>query len=116
MSARSRDLDRLKIPGSVREVLKEFLARVRDVLGEAEVYLFGSYARGDWLYDSDLDLVVVSPRFRGLDLGKRHVMVRDLISSKVSVELLLYTPEEFERVRRRSTIIRDAMKYWVRLL
>ena len=61
-------------------------------------------------------MVTEIPRFRGMSLGERYVIVRKLLPSDKSVELLLYTPEEFERVRRRSAIIRDAMKYWVRIL
>ena len=36
-----------------------------------EAYLFGSWARGDWLVDSDVDVVVVSPDFRGVPWLKR---------------------------------------------
>ena len=32
----------------------------------SEAYLFGSYARGDWLEESDVDLIVVSPGFEGV--------------------------------------------------
>ncbi len=92
------------------------MKRVREVLGEVEVYLFGSYARGDWIEDSDLDLVVVSPYFKGLTIGERYVIVRELLPKDVGVEMLLYTPEEFERVKKRSVVIQDAMEYWVRLL
>jgi predicted nucleotidyltransferase len=34
---------------------------VRDAAPDAEVFLFGSYARGDANEDSDLDLLVVEP-------------------------------------------------------
>jgi predicted nucleotidyltransferase len=104
------------IPESVAAVLEEFVRRVRELLGEAEVYLFGSYARGDWLVDSDIDIIVVSDKFRGMELGERYVMVRSLLPTTVSVDLLLYTREEFERARRRSIIVGDAEEYWIKLL
>lgn len=47
-----------------RRVLEE-LRRLAGELG-AVVYLFGSYARGDFLLDSDVDIVVVSSRFEGV--------------------------------------------------
>ncbi|AEM39094.1 DNA polymerase beta domain protein region [Pyrolobus fumarii 1A] len=97
-------------------MLAEIVERVRAVLGEAQVYLFGSYARGDWLEDSDIDLIIVSPRFRGLDPGKRYAMIRELLPGDVSLEILLYTPEEFERAKKRSVVVQDAMEYWMRLL
>jgi predicted nucleotidyltransferase len=40
---------------------RAYAQRVRRDLGEAEVYLFGSGARGDFNLGSDLDLLVVSP-------------------------------------------------------
>ncbi len=105
------------VPERVVEALSRFVERVVEALGsDTMVYLFGSYARGDWLRDSDIDLVVVSPRFRGLSLGERYVLVRSLFPSDVSVDLLLYTPEEFERMVKKSIILRDAMEYWIRLV
>jgi len=85
-------LERLRVPKEVAEILREFVEKVRRVLGEdTEVYLFGSYARGDWLRDGDLDLIVVSPRFEGMDLGKRYTLVRELLPTNISADLLLYT-------------------------
>jgi len=109
-------LDKLQIPIKVKKALQVFLTKVEKVLDkDVEVYLFGSFARGDWLEDSDLDLIVVSAKFRGLDLGKRYVLVRNLLPLEISVEVLLYTPEEFKKVRKRSIVLKDAEEYWVKL-
>ena len=90
---------------------------MKEILGDdAQVYLFGSYARGDWLEDSDLDIIVVSPKFRGLTIGERYAMIREHLPSDISVELLLYTPEEFEKARKKSIIIQDAAEHWIRIL
>ncbi|MEM2245628.1 MAG: nucleotidyltransferase domain-containing protein [Thermofilum sp.] len=109
-------LNSVNVPSELKEILGEFVEKVKAQLGPAEVYLFGSYARGDWLRDSDVDLIVVSPAFQGLDLGKRYSLVRRLLPDTISVELLLYTPEEFERLREKSVVLRDAARYWVKLL
>lgn len=109
-------LDRLDLPEEIKNILKDFIVKIKERLGEVEIYLFGSYARGDWLHDSDVDLVIVSPGFKDIDLGKRYIIVRSLLPAKISVELLLYTPEEFEKMKERSVILQDAEEYWVRLL
>ncbi len=40
------------------------------ILGAVEVYLFGSAAEGDATMASDIDVLVVSPKYSGKDLGK----------------------------------------------
>jgi len=103
------------IPGRVRRAIEEFLANLERELGDFEAYLFGSYARGDWLEDSDVDIVVVSGALRGVPWHERYPRLRRLAPDDVPFEILAYTPEEFEEVRGRSVVLRDASTYWVRL-
>lgn len=63
-----------------------------------KIFLFGSYATGQANEDSDIDLLVVKdtnePRH------KRSIEIqRLLIGSKLPVDILVYTNEEFERER-----------------
>ncbi|MEM2678325.1 MAG: nucleotidyltransferase domain-containing protein [Thermofilaceae archaeon] len=104
-----------RVPEDVLELLRGFAERAKSVLGSVEVYLFGSYARGDWLSDSDVDLIVVSDAFKGLDLGRRYALVRGLLPRDRGFEILTYTPEEFEEAKRRSIVIQDAAEYWIRI-
>ena len=39
--------------------------RLEDLLSKAELYLFGSRARGDFYPDLDVDLAIVTPDFDG---------------------------------------------------
>ena len=104
------------IPGYVREALEELSKRLKEVLGnEFQLYLFGSYARGDWLRDSDIDLVVVSPRFRGIPKYLRAPMVRRLARPDLPFDILCYTPEELGELIRESTAFREVTTYWRRL-
>lgn len=114
--AESRVLDELEIPEEIKKILKDFVAKARENLGDVEIYLFGSYAKGNWLHDSDIDLVLISSAFENIDVSKRYRIVRELLPAKISAELLLYTPEEFEKVKKKSIILQDAMEYWVKLL
>ncbi|MGC8608138.1 MAG: nucleotidyltransferase domain-containing protein [Vulcanisaeta sp.] len=106
----------LDLPSNIRETLRQFLATAMNILGPGtRIYLFGSFARGDWLVDSDVDLIVVSPGLKDIPWHERYPVLRKLLPPSISVEILAYTPGEFETVRRRSAVLRDAEKYWVEL-
>jgi len=72
--------------------------------------LFGSRATGMARPDSDIDLIVVSDEFTGksaYDRPTRLYMDWDL---DYPVDMLCYTPEEFRRLAKRHSIIREALK------
>ncbi|SNB67382.1 nucleotidyltransferase domain-containing protein [Thermoflexus hugenholtzii] len=50
-----------QIPVQIREALQKWAAHVRRLYGARlrALYLFGSYARGEWREDSDVDVAVV---------------------------------------------------------
>ncbi len=80
-----------------------------------EAYLFGSYARGDWLKESDLDLIVVSTDFRNMKFTERLDLVNEIawrLRITPPLEVIPLTPEE---LRRENVIISDAKKYWVKI-
>ncbi|MFH1570121.1 MAG: nucleotidyltransferase domain-containing protein [Gemmatimonadota bacterium] len=65
-----------------------------------QVVLFGSYAAGRRDLFTDLDLIVVmdSP----LDFVSRNANLAGRVHAGVALDLLVYTPEEMERMRDRS--------------
>lgn len=67
--------------------------------------LFGSRARGEHLKGSDVDLLVVSPDFAGIPFLKRIREIVALWDSDLDLEVLPYTPDEFERKRREIGIV-----------
>ena len=50
-----------------RKILDQFAARVRDQYPDAEVWAFGSRARGDATWESDLDVCVVDDNLTHAD-------------------------------------------------
>ncbi|MEM1623491.1 MAG: nucleotidyltransferase domain-containing protein [Sulfolobales archaeon] len=103
------------VPGDVLEMLRTFAKRVRSVLGSVEVYLFGSYARCEWLNDSDIDIIVVSSGFKDLSLGERYALLRKFLPPDRGFEILAYTDEEFEIAKRKSIVVQDASEYWIKI-
>ncbi len=98
------------------ETVRTFLRELGRVVRLEGAYLFGSYARGDWLRESDVDLVVVSPDFRGMGFAERLDLVNGLawrLRLRPHLEVIPLTPEELERG---NVVVRDAKRYWIRLL
>jgi len=80
----------------------------------AKVVFFGSRVRGDYLKESDYDIIVVSKRFEGKHFTKRASEVLKILWKENIIgdfEILCYTPEEFERKRKSISIVREALSY-----
>lgn len=110
-------MEGLEIPSKVKEALEELVENLERALGrDYELYLFGSYARGDWVIGlSDVDIIVVSPKFRGIAFVERAAAVRRLTRSDVPFEILCYTPEEFNRLLESNSFIKEVSTYWIRV-
>ena len=90
------------------------LSGFKDALGKRMrvdvVLLFGSRAYGRPTKYSDVDLIVVSPAFRGVKFRKRPVELYDYWDIDLPVDLLCYSPEEFKSKSRDPTIVREALR------
>ena len=59
-------------PDQLRRHLEQYLAAVREQYRVDRAILFGSYAKGTQREDSDIDLIIISPDFRGVPKLERH--------------------------------------------
>ena len=92
--------------------IRSYMRRVR--VGEA--ILYGSRARGDYLHTSDVDLMLISPRFEGVRFVDRLAPLHgEWRLWWIYPELLAYTPEEFERAREGLGIEREAARTGIRI-
>ncbi|MFQ6099249.1 MAG: nucleotidyltransferase domain-containing protein [Armatimonadota bacterium] len=81
------------------------MTRELAALGAERVILFGSRARDDHEPWSDADLVVVMPS--SLTFVERLVDVYRQVSPRITMDILVYTPEEFAAG---NPVIREALK------
>ncbi|MCG2735737.1 MAG: nucleotidyltransferase domain-containing protein, partial [Candidatus Methanoperedenaceae archaeon] len=51
--------------------IEKFLKMVKEIIRVEKVIVFGSRARGDYLVDSDVDLIMVSRDFEGVPFYER---------------------------------------------
>jgi predicted nucleotidyltransferase len=89
--------------------IRDQLPVLRQRLAPLRVIAFGSRVRGDALSTSDLDLVLVSPFFAATPVLKRAVTVLEMLDYPGGLELLCYTPEEFDARRQELGIVRVAI-------
>lgn len=89
---------------------RETLPRLREMFAPLRVVVFGSRARGDALSTSDLDVILVSPRFAPMSFLERPVRVLEALDYPGGLELLCYTPEEFEEKAQELGIVRVALE------
>jgi predicted nucleotidyltransferase len=82
----------------IYEQLRELARLLKSKHKVKRVYLYGSFARGDFHQGSDIDLIIVG-EFEGR-MHQRIGKILDLTS--LPVEPLVYTEAEFEQMRERA--------------
>ena len=78
------------------------------ILDADKVILFGSYAAGRRDLFTDLDLLVVMESQQ--DFLTRTAQLYSELAAGVDLDLLVYTPQEFDRMRERG-FLRHALKH-----
>ncbi len=77
--------------------------------------LFGSRAKGDHLKNSDYDIILVSPDFEGRHFTERASEVLRALTVHFPMDLLCYTPKEFNEKRKQIGIVRRAVSEGIEL-
>ena len=80
------------------KTISNIVFRIADNTHPDKIFLFGSYATGQANEDSDIDLLVVKDTLE--PRHKRSIEIQRLLKgSKLPVDILVYTNDEFERER-----------------
>jgi len=92
-----------------REKVIEMIRRAAEEArknGPISVILFGSYARGDFNLWSDVDVIVVSERVRGVKPTKRWLLFPEF----EDFEAIFWTPEEAKKTIKKPSR-REALRH-----
>ena len=92
------------------ENLRRFRKRLQKRYAIERMILFGSTARGHAGRFSDVDLIVVSRKFRRKGAIERAAPLYLEWDLGVPVDFLCYTPEEFRALSRRGGLVREALR------
>lgn len=88
--------------------LKEFKKKIGKKYKVNEIILFGSRATNNYKKESDVDLIVVG-RFKGRNSLKRAPPLYLEWELDLPVDFLCYTPQEFEKLRKKVSIVKEAL-------
>ncbi|MBU0456509.1 MAG: nucleotidyltransferase domain-containing protein [Nanoarchaeota archaeon] len=75
-----------------------------------KVIFFGSRTTGKSHRYSDIDLLLVSPKFKKLDFVERGAKMYNYWDLNYPVDFLCYTPEEFNKLKKQPTIVKEAVE------
>lgn len=92
----------------ITELLSQYLKKVNKKFKIEKAILFGSRARDDWLLNSDVDLILISEDFENIPFRKRMSEVIGYWDEYVDLEVICYTPEEFNKLSKMITIAKEA--------
>ena len=92
------------------KALKNFVKDANRDFKINKIIFFGSRTGKKYSKDSDIDLIIVSEDFRGLDFFTRVSKMYKYWNLDYAVDFLCYTPEEFKILRKRISIVKYALE------
>ncbi|MEK6954645.1 MAG: nucleotidyltransferase domain-containing protein [Candidatus Micrarchaeota archaeon] len=95
----------------LNDVLKKLKAKFKP----EKMILFGSRARGDYLKESDYDLLLISSFFLKYNFRERLQLAYGSLSHPFPADIICLTPEEYERKRHEIGIINIAAKEGIKV-
>jgi uncharacterized protein len=91
--------------------IKDFVRRIKRKYEITHAIFFGSRARGDYFKNSDYDIILVSPDFKGIFFTQRIAKMYDFWKHyPLEIEPLCYTPKEFDKKKNQIGIVNTAVK------
>ncbi|MFQ6107203.1 MAG: nucleotidyltransferase domain-containing protein [Thermoplasmata archaeon] len=92
--------------------LREFKRKVAKKYGIERMILFGSHVSGKT--GNDVDLLIVARRKENL-MSELYHEWHSVQKMNYPVDFVCYTPEEFERLRKQVSLVRDATNQGVEI-
>jgi len=101
------------IPDKVKRIIKRYVKELKkNNIPIDEMILFGSYAKGNYNEYSDIDLLIVSPIFKGDRIEDRDKIRKITLKVSSEIEVLPCSREEF---KEKNPFIKDIIKTGIRI-
>jgi|SRR3989344_4976842 len=92
------------------EIVRKFKKKLSEKIELKKVILFGSRVNGKIHKWSDFDIIVVSDKFKGEKSFERGIGFYDFWEEDYPVDFICYTSKEFNKLKRRITIVKTAVE------
>ena len=90
--------------------LKKFFMKASKDFHINRIILFGSRSTNKSKKESDVDLIIVSNDFKGKNFMERASKMYDYWEIDLPVDFLCYTSEEFNVLKKKISIVKEAVK------
>lgn len=100
------------------DLTKKISAAIHEIEPEADIFLFGSRARGDSNSDSDWDVLVLSPKKKitfDYEMLLREPLLNLEIQSGEVISLIIYSKNDWATKKSISPLFRNVSKEGVRI-
>lgn len=88
----------VKIPESIQNIVIDYVNKIKHQIPIDKVILFGSYAKGGYTMDSDIDIAIFSDYFKdmaGVDAFK--FLFLQTLEYDIDMQPLAFTVEEYQK-------------------
>ena len=92
------------------EIIKKFVNKLKKDYQINQIIFFGSRVSGKPHKDSDIDIIIVSDDFEGMNRLHRGANMYKYWDALVPVDFLCYTPKEFNILKKRISIVKEALE------
>jgi uncharacterized protein len=93
-----------------KDYVNDFIKKLQNKFNIETIILFGSRAKGTYWKRSDYDFIIVSTDFEGMHWFKRISEIVKLWDPLIDIDVLPYTPSEFNDKKKNSSTVRTALK------
>ena len=99
------------------KVINTFARVVKKNFSPCRLILFGSRATGKAKRESDYDFIIISPKFKKMEWEVRSTRAYHLKRNiPAAMDIVCYTPEEFEKKKKQIGIVQQAVKEGIEIL
>lgn len=94
-------------------IIKEYIDNLKKSIEITKVILFGSVLGDKFNEDSDIDVIVLSNDFKKMGFLRRLELLshaRKGSSREVPMDIIGYTPDEFNKLSKESIVLKEAKR------